>query len=81
MPTLQPPRWLMIGGAFLVFPGIIGLAVSRKKEVESGTAVRPGVGQNQKQARPTPRLRKPNFRHSGAVLTLTHVNRAIQLPV
>jgi len=42
MPTLQPPHWLMIGGAFLVLAGVIGLAVSRKKEVESGTAVRPG---------------------------------------
>jgi hypothetical protein len=40
MPTLQPPHWLMIGGAFLVLAGVIGLAVSQ--EVESGTAVRPG---------------------------------------
>jgi hypothetical protein len=29
------PYWLMIGGAVLVLAGIIGFAVSRKKEVES----------------------------------------------
>jgi hypothetical protein len=38
----------MIGGAFLVFAGVIGLAVSRKKEVEFGTAVPPGDGSKPK---------------------------------
>ena len=47
MPTLQPPHWLMIGGAFLVLAGVIGLAVSRKKEVESGTSVRPGAADSE----------------------------------
>ena len=38
MATLELPHWLMIGGAVLILAGFIGLAASRKKEVETGAA-------------------------------------------
>ena len=32
---MELPHWLMLGGAFLVLAGVIGLASSRKKTVEA----------------------------------------------
>ena len=32
---MELPHWLMVGGAFLVLAGVIGLASSRKKTAEA----------------------------------------------
>jgi hypothetical protein len=34
MASIELPHWIMIGGAFLVIAGFVGLALTRKKEVE-----------------------------------------------
>jgi hypothetical protein len=33
--SIELPHWIMIGGAFLVIAGFIGLALTRNKEVEA----------------------------------------------
>ncbi|OKO81285.1 hypothetical protein AC629_26035 [Bradyrhizobium sp. NAS80.1] len=35
MPVLDLPHWLMIAGSALVLGGLIGLGISRNKQVES----------------------------------------------
>jgi hypothetical protein len=42
MAWMQLPHWIMIGGAFLVIAGFIGLALSRNKAVEADPALLPG---------------------------------------
>jgi hypothetical protein len=48
MVSLGLPHWLMIGGAILVFSGLIGFALSRNKEVETDPALLPGDTNNSK---------------------------------
>ena len=42
MPLLELPHWLMIAGTFLVMFGLIGLAFSRKNQVEAEPELLPG---------------------------------------
>jgi hypothetical protein len=42
MAFLEIPQWLIIGGAFLIMAGFVGLALSRNKEVKSDPASLPG---------------------------------------
>ena len=42
MPVLDLPHWLMIAGTALVLGGLIGLGVSRNKQVESDPILLPG---------------------------------------
>jgi hypothetical protein len=42
MPLLELPHWLMIAGALLVLAGSIGLALSRKNEIEIEPVQLPG---------------------------------------
>ena len=42
MPVLDLPHWLMIAGTTLVLGGLIGLGVSRNKQVESDPILLPG---------------------------------------
>jgi hypothetical protein len=42
MPVLDMPHWLMIAGSALVLGGLIGLGISRNKQVESDPIPLPG---------------------------------------
>ena len=42
MPMLDLPHWLMIAGTALVLGGLIGLGISRNKQVESDPILLPG---------------------------------------
>ena len=42
MPVLDLPHWLMMAGTALVLGGLIGLGVSRNKQVESDPILLPG---------------------------------------
>jgi len=42
MPVLDLPHWLMIAGTALVLGGLIGLGVSRNKQVDSDPILLPG---------------------------------------
>jgi hypothetical protein len=42
MPLLELPHWLIIAGALLVMAGLIGLAFSRKNEIETEPVPPPG---------------------------------------
>jgi len=48
MASLGLPHWLMIGGAILVFSGLIGFALSRNEEVETDPTVLLGDTNNTK---------------------------------
>ncbi len=42
MPLFDTPHWLMIAGSALVLGGLIGLGMSRNKQVESDPIPLPG---------------------------------------
>lgn len=42
MPLLDMPHWLMIAGSALVLGGLLGLGISRNKQVESDPVPLPG---------------------------------------
>ena len=52
--SIELPHWLMIGGAFLIAMGMLGLALTRNKEVTTNPNSEPPV--SRPKMPPLPRL-------------------------